>query len=120
MQVVVRKLNSHVTTTDIDSERLKQNSNKTDNKTYYKNVYVTLLRTDWIYNNGTDMDDLVMAMSNANDELFKTDLFNVLIGGFWTTYYKRLVFFGFIPWIVYTILALVYFSICLHPDPGEQ
>ena len=30
---------------------------------YYKNVGVTILRTDWIYSMGTGMDDLVIAMS---------------------------------------------------------
>lgn len=94
-------------------------SRKDHEKTYFKNVGVTTLRTDWIYNKGSNMDDLVIAMSNANDELFKTDLFNVLIGGFWETYYKQVFIFGFIPWIVYTVLTLYYFSNFLHPLHDE-
>ena len=65
------------------------------------------------------MDDLIIAMSNANDELFKTDLFNVLIGGFWKTYVKTVVLLGFVPWLIYTILSLFYISNFLNPETIE-
>ena len=47
-----------------------------------------MLRTDWVFNENNkgkrgNLIALTKAMANAPDNLFKTDMFQVLIGGFW-------------------------------------
>ena len=63
-----------------------------DNKRY-RAVKVRMLRTDWVFNENNkgkrgNLIQLTKAMANAPDDLFKTDMFQVLIGGFWNQYYR--------------------------------
>ena len=55
----------------------------------YREVSVRMLRTDWVFNENNkkkpgNMNELTKAMANAPDDLFKTDMFQVLISGFWS------------------------------------
>ena len=74
-----------------------------------------MLRTDWIYNgNDSNMHELIIAMSNAHIELFKTDRFRVLILGFWKHYENKILLIGFLPWTIQSLLTLYYLSFFLH------
>jgi len=114
-RMVVPKQTSHISAVrDIESAHQGRSHRQ------YKDVVVTMLRTDWIYNDNKKMDDLVVAMSQAKDDLFKTDLFHVLIGGFWTDYYWPIIYYGFIPWMCYTTVTLFYLSNYLRPPPSDS
>ena len=97
---------------DISAELLGGDDEEKDSR-QYKDVEITMLRTDWIYN-GSDMGDLIIAMSEADTELFKTDLFHVLIGGFWNFYFLKIIMVGFLPWTINSGLTLYYLSNFLH------
>ena len=57
-RLVVPKITSH-----IDAQLDIESKHEDESHRLYKDVVVTMLRTDWIYNKGNDMDDLVIAMA---------------------------------------------------------
>jgi len=114
--IVVNKLNSGITVHDIEAEAFskRKRSVREVNKRY-REVLVLMLRTDWVFNENNNgrrgnLIELTRAMATAPDDLFKTDMFQVLISGFWTQYYITIWIACTIPFIAYFICIMFYFS----------
>jgi len=53
--------------------------------------------------------ELIVELANApHESLFSTELIITLVEHFWDYYYKRIFFFGFIPYMVYFVCTIVY------------
>ena len=81
----------------------------------YREVEVRMLRTDWVFNENNkgrrgNLIELTKAMAKAPDDLFKTDMFQVLISGFWNKYYTPILLRCTLPFVMYFICVMFYFS----------
>ena len=87
--VINRGQNSDVCQKEIEKEIVKVTKNKVGGVSFRKKpIQVRTLRTDWIQNtteNGKtySLNDLILAMAEAEDDIFRSDLFKTLIAGFW-------------------------------------
>ena len=82
------KKNSYITVADIEKVIFENETVHIADNKRYRAVQVRMLRTDWVFNENNkgkrgNLIALTKAMANAPDDLFKTDMFQVLIGGFW-------------------------------------
>ena len=58
-------------------------------------------------------------MANANDDIFRSDLFKTLIAGFWDQFYWVMFFMGLLPFVLYFLATLTFFSYHLKDDWDE-
>ena len=89
----MNKQNSYITIADIEKVIFENKTVHTADNERYRAVKVRMLRTDWVFNENNkgkrgNLIALTKAMATAPDDLFKTDMFQVLIGGFWNQYYR--------------------------------
>ena len=83
-----------------------------------------MLRTDWVYVTSPagkeySLTDLILAMAEANQDIFRSDLFKTLIAGFWSQFYWNLIFMGLVPFMIYFAVVLVFYSYHLGVE-GEE
>ena len=55
-------------------------------------------------------------MAEANDEIFRSDLFKTLIAGFWHQFYRVMFFMGLVPFIFYFIAVMLFYSYYLGAE----
>ena len=81
-----------------------------------RQVDARMLQIDWIFaeNGGKEkvgFAEFVVALSKApHESVFSTDLIKTLVDHFWARYYRAVVNFGFLPFMIYMILTLIYVS----------
>ena len=80
-------------------------------------VDVKALHTGWIFRdtNSSDQNDLFMLINTLNtqpsDSLFSTEFVMVLVDEFWDLYQLAIFIIVFVPFIIYTLATILYFTL---------
>ena len=80
-------------------------------------VKVTMLKTDWIFRESisNDKNDLFMLIntlnSQASENLFHLELVQTLVDEFWELYMVTIFIAVFVPFVVYALACIFYFTI---------
>ena len=77
-----------------------------------------MIRTDWIKRNGS-LYDLMCVFSDAKEDLFKTELFKILITGFWDDLSTPIFFSAFIPFTIFLAINLYYLTYFMYARRDE-
>ena len=108
-QIIIKTKDSFLSKKKIIA-RNKYLANITDDaRSNVINVEVKMLKTDWINENGS-LYELLILISEANEELFKTDLFKTLLGGFWDDLSSSIKYICFYPYFLYFLFSVIYLS----------
>ena len=119
-QIVIEKKESFIDKTEIVNKNQElAGIIDNDGKSNVVNVEVKMLRTDWITHNGS-LYGLVDVFSEANSDLFKTDLFRTLMGGFWDRLKNALIISCFIPFIIFSLSNVIYLTYFMSNDVSED
>ena len=75
-----------------------------------------MLQIDWMFaeikgKKNAGFADFVALLSKApHESVFSTELIKILIDHFWVRYYRYVIFCGFLPYLAYMIMTLIYLS----------
>ena len=92
-----------------------------------RQVLLKMLPVNWLFTPNYDgsksgRKSLVTALANApHESLFSTELIITLVESFWASYSAQMIWFAFIPFIVYLCVTEVYFInyIATEPKPYD-
>ena len=62
----------------------------------------------------------MVVFSDAKEELFKTDLFKILISGYWSDLSNMIIITCFIPFFLFFLINTIYFSYYLEYNKNEE
>ena len=114
-QLVLEQPESYINKQMIYEKNLLMSGVTEQGKSNVINVDVKMLKTDWITRNG-NLHKLVDLFSEAKDELFKTDLFRTLMGGFWDRLKSAIISSIFIPFCVFLMANIIYCTVFLQKE----
>ena len=117
-QIVLKRESSHIDKEMIIQRNLELTNLTDDSRSNVTNVDVKMLKTDWVNQNGT-LNDLLTVLSEAKDELFKTDLFKTLLGGFWDDLSFAIKITCLYPFLCFTLTNLGYLTFFLSYSKEE-
>ena len=84
-----------------------------------------MLPLNWLYvknYNGvkSGRKSLVKALARApHESLFSTDLVITLVDSFWATFSNTMIYFAFLPFILYLITTVKYFAHYINEEPKD-
>ena len=84
-----------------------------------------MLPVNWLYVKNYDgsksgRSSLVKALADApHDSLFGTDLVITLVDSFWADYARRILYFAFLPFLIYLFTTVKYFATYINEEPKE-
>ena len=87
-------------------------------------VEVKLIRNDWLFRNKKKgengiLKEFVESLANLkSDEILKSDLVKVVVGDIWDHQKPVLFIIGFLPFVLYFICVIKFFTINLSYDIG--
>ena len=108
-QIVLRSESSFINKEMIIKRNLELTNLPSDSRSNVTNVRVKMLKTDWITQNGS-LNELLTILSEAKEELYKTDLFKTLLGGFWDDLSKAIRIVCFYPFLVFFFVNVGYLT----------
>lgn len=86
-----------------------------------------MLRIDWLFRRDPGFKQTVQTLANTPDEsLFSSELVITLVENFWEEYYYSIVWLVLIPFVIYFLTTMVYFStylideVNMHHDKDEH
>ena len=69
----------------------------------------------WLFRNKKDFLDFVQVLNEFDrDRLFQTIYVQALTDEFWMKNLKKIMLRTFLPWVIYSILSVVYFAYSLN------
>ena len=73
------------------------------------------MKIDWVFGQG--FDEFVPTLANMKDKsVFTTELINTVVEVLWDQYVWTIVILCLIPWLLYFVFAMIYFSKYLLED----
>ena len=84
-----------------------------------------MLPVNWLYVNNyngskSGRTSLVKALADApHESLFSTDLVITLVDSFWAAFSNTLIYFAFLPFLVYLSTTVKYFATYINEEPKE-
>ena len=88
-----------------------------DNDQVNKQVEVKIMEIQWLLRDSKNFLDFVPDLESSKlDKLFQTDFMRSLTHEYWTFYQRKIIYKALIPWILYSVLSLIYFAEVLDPN----
>ena len=85
-----------------------------------------MLPVNWLYVDSyagsvSGRTKLVKALARApHESLFSTDLVITLVESFWEKFSSTMIYFAFLPFMVYLVATVVYFGKYINEEPMEM